>query len=279
MDRARIAVRSVIDRDDRAADRVGKDARLDIVFERRAGRTVIAREYAEPPFRVGRVFLQDDGGAHLIVASSAPGIFGGDSLQQSVRVGPGARVRLTSQSALQIHPSGEDGTAVLDSRFVVEHGASLRCEWDPNIPFADARVQQRIEIDLADDAHLFWSDAVMSGREARGERWRFSSLEHELRLRRGGSTTYLERYRIDQASSPASRWLAHDTCYLGTVLVAGTQWSPESVAALHEDLNALEGIRAAADVLQPGVLLVRLMAVSGVPFHRARALVTDRLET
>lgn len=41
----------------------------------------------------------------MIMASSAPGIFGGDRFQQRIRLEPGARVRLTSQSALHVpHP-------------------------------------------------------------------------------------------------------------------------------------------------------------------------------
>jgi urease accessory protein len=279
MDRARIAVRSVIDRDHRAADRVGRDARLDIVFEERAGRTVIAREYAEPPFRVGRVFLQDDGGAHLIVASSAPGIFGGDALQQSVRVGPGARVRLTSQSALQIHPSGDGRTASLSSRYVVDAGAHLWCEWDPNIPFGGARLDQRISIDVGDGATLFWSDAVMGGREARGERWQFASLGHELRLTRDTSLIYLERYTLDpRHEAVGGPWTAASASYFGTVLSVGPAMSGDFARTLFERLAACADVQASVDAIEDGIVLVRLMARSGPAFHAARALVATAVQ-
>src|SRR5476651_1730600 len=86
--------------DCRAPQGIGRAARLELVFERRRGRTVLAHSYAEPPFRVGRAF-DLDGAAYVILVSSGPGIFAGDSLRQSIHVGPGARVVLTSQSALQ----------------------------------------------------------------------------------------------------------------------------------------------------------------------------------
>jgi len=86
-------------RDERPLSLVGRHARLDLAFLSRNGRTVVAEAYAEPPFRVGRWFAEGEG-LHMILASSAPGAFGHDRLQQIVRIGCGARVRLTSQSAM-----------------------------------------------------------------------------------------------------------------------------------------------------------------------------------
>ena len=262
--------------DDRPPDRIGKEARLEIVFEKRAGRTVLAGEYAEPPFRVGRIFPQPDGAAHLIVSSTSPGIFGGDSLQQSVRVRSGASVRLTSQSALQIHPSPDRSTARLASHYHVGPGAHLRCEWDPNIPFLHARLEQRIVIELGDRARLYWSDAVMSGREARGERWRFDRLAHELRLVRCGSLAYLERYALESGHDIVARWAAADACYFGTIIVSDSGVGRTNAEQLQQELSGIDGLRAAADLIDDSLLLVRLMSSSGPAFHRARAAVSDR---
>src|SRR5439155_26656431 len=77
--------------DTRAPAAIGRSARLELVFETRHGRTILSHSYAEPPFRVGRAFELGDA-AYMIVVCSGPGIFAGDSLRQSVRVGCGARV-------------------------------------------------------------------------------------------------------------------------------------------------------------------------------------------
>jgi urease accessory protein len=133
---------------------VGRHARLDLSFLYRNGRTVLAEAYAEPPFRVGRWFAEGEG-LHMILASSAPGAFGHDRLQQSVRIGSGARVRLTSQSAMQVHPSPDSATAHLESSYHVEDGADLHCEWHPLIPFAEARIDQRIELNIDGGGSLY----------------------------------------------------------------------------------------------------------------------------
>jgi hypothetical protein len=74
--------------DERSLSAVGRHARLDLAFLYRNGRTVLAEAYAEPPFRVVRWFAEGDG-LHMILASSAPGAFGHDRLQQIVRIGCG----------------------------------------------------------------------------------------------------------------------------------------------------------------------------------------------
>jgi urease accessory protein UreH len=208
----------------------------------------------------------------MILASSAPGIFGGDCLWQSVRVERGARVRLTSQSALQVHPAGDGSAARLTSTYQVDEEALLRCHWDPVIPFAGARLQQHVDIQLAERGYLEWSDGYMSGRQGRGERWMFAGLAHELRVCRAASLEYLERYRLLPENRAVSRkWTAGTSAYFGTTLASGPQVGAEIARRLQDELTGVDGLHAAADALGPALLLVRLMAEGGVPFHAARA--------
>ena len=248
-----------------------------------AGGTVLTHAYAEPPFRIGRVF-PDGASARMILAWSAPGVFGGDCLEQHVRVERGASVRLTSQSSLQAHPSPAREVATLRTTVDVEDEAELLCEWDPLIPFPGARLSQRIAVGLAPQAALYWSDAFMAGREGRGERWMFDVLDHELAVRRSGTLAYLERYRLEPATqSPAAPWLASDACYFGTVLrsnatdasygEAGPRSALQALESLQHELSSFDGLRGAVDALDSHLALVRLMGSRGAAFHDARALV------
>jgi urease accessory protein UreH len=263
-------------RDERPRSLVGRHARLDLTFLYRHGRTVLAQAYAEPPFRVGCSFAEGEG-LHVILASSAPGTFGHDCLQQIVHVGCGAIVRLTSQSATQVHPSPDGATAHLQSSYHVEDGAHLHCDWHPLIPFADARIDQRIDVKIAGGGCLYWSDALMSGRQAGGERWKFASLAHEIAVARDGRLEYLERYRIQPTDVDVSRpWVAGDATYLGTTLITGRPIDPGVAECIHTELGRLAGVQAAADRLDDRVLLVRLMSASGPAFHEARRWIGER---
>jgi urease accessory protein len=265
---------AVLDR--RATGQVGRHARFELVFAVRHGRTVLAHSYAEPPFRTGRCFAEGDA-LHMILASSSPGVFGGDHFDQMVVLEEGARVRLTSQSAPQLHAAPTGASAVLRSTYRVAERAHLSCHWDPLIPFAGASLDQRIELNLAATARLYWGDAMMSGRAAHGERWLFTAITHELRILQAGRLTYLERFRMAPAERPIAKpWIADEAAFFATAIAAGT----ECVAAgdaerLHTILGEIAGVRASADEVEPSLLVVRMMGALGVPFHRARAVTLD----
>jgi urease accessory protein len=256
---------------DSAGTLAGIAGRLELTFERRGAKTVLARSYAEPPFRVGPAF-DVDGAAYVIVVCTGPGVFGGDDLRQSIHVGRGARVVLTSQSALQVHPAMDGATATIRQDIRIEGDGELVAEWDPVIPFAESRLDQRIAIDVAAGARLFWSDALMSGRAGRGESWRFASLAHELRLRIGGALAYLERYRLDADRRPARPWRAGRADYTGTVLVAHPDATSDAASRLQATLHAIGGLSssAAVDSVQAGLLVARLLSASGPQFTAVR---------
>lgn len=256
--------------DRRPATRVGTHARLELIFANRDGRTVLTHGYAEPPFRVGRCFAEGHG-LHMILASSAPGVFGGDQFVQHVRVEEGARVRLTSQSALQIHPAVDGSSAGLNTTYEVAAGASLVCEWDPMIPFNGAGYRQSIDLRVAEGGTLYWMDAFASGRSASGERWRFRVLEQELRLVRGDSLDYLERYRLAPGETElAGPWVAAEATCFGTGLVSGPAIESAKVERLQEELAADKESRAACDFLDRNLLIIRMMSKSHVRFHAMR---------
>jgi urease accessory protein UreH len=258
--------------DSRPAAAVGRDARLELVFERRGGRTVVVHAYAEPPFRVGRPF-DLEGTAHLIIVCAGPGIFAGDSFRQAITVGPGARVVLTSQSALQIHASPAERPATISHQIDLVGDAELHCRWHPVIPFAESRAVHRVELRLGGEARLSWSDALMAGRVSRGETWRFAELDHELRVRIGGATRYLERYRIAPARrSPDRAWVAGGAHYFGTMLVRHAAATPDAAEALHRALQAVASVGSAVDAPEPGLIIARLMAARGASFSRARSV-------
>ena len=257
--------------DSRVASAVGRAARLELVFEKRRERTILAHAYAEPPFRIGRTF-DLAGAAYVIIVCAGPGVFAGDTLRQSVHVGRGARVVLTSQAALQVHPSAACSAARIHHDYLVEDDAELHCQWDPVIPFAAARLDQRFDLRIAGSSRLFWGDALMAGRVSRGEAWQFQSLAHELRLRVGPALAYLERYTLAPGDGAIQRpWMCGGAPYLATALVHHQRATADVADALHREVTALAGVRTAVDLVAPQLLLARFLAGNGASFDRARA--------
>jgi urease accessory protein len=235
------------------------------------------------------------GAAYVILVCSGPGIFSGDALTCTVHVARGARVVLTSQSALQAHPSNPSPlkpssglgalqpsvSAFLPSRppalcrhdYVVEADAELHCDWDPLIPFSGARIDQRFALDVARGGRLFWSDALMAGRVSRGEAWRFETLSHELALRTGGTLSYLERYTIVPAESRVDRpWVVGGARYVATALVHHPDATAEVAEGCQREAAAVDRtVEVAVDAVAPNLIVARFLAADGAPFARARA--------
>jgi urease accessory protein UreH len=194
---------------------------------------------------------------------------------------------LTSQSALQIHPAPPGPPvppacpALIDHDYLVEDEGELHCHWDPVIPFAGARLEQWFDLRIADSSRLYWSDALMAGRVSRGERWRFLSLVHQLRLRIGSRLAYLERYTLTPdwtspgrgrtSDRPIERpWMCGRAPYLATALVHHPRGTTEIADALQRVL-AEPAVGAAVDLVAPRLLLARFLAENGASFSRARA--------
>ena len=259
--------------DSRDASVIGRAARLELVFERRGGRTIVAHAYAEPPFRIGRSF-DIDGGAYVILVCSGPGVFAGDALQLSIQVGSGARAVLTSQSALQVHPSAAALPAVIRHHYIVHDGGELYAHWDPVIPFDSARLDQRFELQIGESSRLYWSDALMSGRVSRAETWRFGSLAHELRLRVGTTLKYLERYTLAPRDRAIDHpWVAGGTHYAANALVHHERATTDIAESLQRaiEADAGEGVQVGVDLVDTRLLVGRLLGSCGAPFSAARA--------
>jgi urease accessory protein len=168
------------------------------------------------------------------------------------------------------------GPASLDSCYEVEDDATLDCFWDPVIPFAGARLTQRIDLRIAGGGELFWSDALMSGRVGRGETWRFTALDHELRASVAGSLRYLERYDLAPPSRAVThRWSAGRGNYLGTTIVRSPAATTDRAEQAQRRLRTIDGLRAGVDCLEPNLVIGRLLAASGPPFVSARAALRD----
>lgn len=274
-------------RDLRSAATVGREAILELAFERRDGRTVLARSYVEPPFRIGRCLTLGDA-AYVIIVCSGPGVFPGDALRQVVHVGAGARVVLASQAALQVHPgtsaalsalsASSPGPAIVEQRYTLEENAELHGHWDPVIPFAGARLAQHIELSMPQSARLLWTDGLMAGRVARGEAWAFDAISHELRLAVDGRLRYLERYDIAPCDCAqggprdepiARRWIAGAGRYFGTLLVRDRAATAAAAEALHQTVQGPD-TSAAADLVCDRLIAGRIIAADGVPFAAAR---------
>jgi urease accessory protein UreH len=166
--------------------------------------------------------------------------------------------------------------ACVRHEYRVDDGAELHCHWDAAIPFAGSSLAQQFRLDICSSSRLYWSDALMSGRATRGEAWRFDNLTHQLRLDVDGRLTLLERYRIAPGDRcVTSPWRMDGANYLATAIVHHAGATADRVEALHRRLQQVAGTQAGVDLIEPRLILARVLAAEGVPFARARAALRE----
>jgi urease accessory protein len=118
-------------------------------------------------------------------ATFGGGLVAGDTIDLSVRVGPGARALLATQASTKIYRS-EGPPAHQNVAGSVEGGALLAVLPDAISCFTGAVYEQRQRFDLAPEGSLLLVDWLSAGRAARAERWRFSSYRSLTEIRVGG---------------------------------------------------------------------------------------------
>jgi urease accessory protein UreH len=240
---------------------VGRRGRMDLTFVQQSGHTVLGHAYCEVPFKITRV-LNSRPMAHLILMHCTAGLFGGDDVECTIRIGRGARVLITQQSATKIHPS-EGRPAIQRNHVLVETGAELQLFLEPVIPFAGSCLRQTTRIDVQPGARLLFWEGFMAGRVGRGERWQFREFASETHLLLNQQLVYLDRFRLPNAfeGSPCAMG---ECSYVGTGFYVGEQ-ARTFATTLHQVLP-----ETGVDMPVAGVAVARVVSTTGPHFHRCR---------
>jgi urease accessory protein len=184
-----------------------------------------------PPLRVIRAFPTADHTLLTHIHNVSGGVLGGDQLGLCVEVQADTQVQLTSTGATRIYrhrPAYADATQ--QTTIQVAPGGVLEYLPDLLIPYAGARYRQVTQIDLADNAGLFYWEILAPGREAHNELFAYEELQVQLDIRAAGRPIVLERLHLTPATKPLHslarlgpyRYLA--TFYLCRVGVPAATW-------------------------------------------------------
>ncbi|WP_434699366.1 urease accessory protein UreD [Pseudomonas sp. D1-1] len=230
-------------------------AELDLGYARFGDCTRPVQRRHKGPLRVQKhLYAEGPEVCQHIIVHPPGGIAGGDRLDISAHVGPGAWAQLTSPGAAKWYRAA--GPAYQQLKLSVAGGATL--EWLPQetIVFSAAQAELSTCIDLQGDARLFYWDMVALGRPASGERFDLGHFQSRLDIRRDGQLLWHERQRIvggdGLLDSPIG--LGGDPVF-ATLLVTG-----EIDSGLLERCRSL-GHAVRGDLTQlPGLVVARCLA-------------------
>lgn len=174
----------------------GWQARLDLGFERRDDRTVLAGSRHVGPLRVQKALHPEGPGVcHAIVLHPPSGIAGGDELDIRIDVKDSAHALLTTPGAGKWYRSAGPQAR---QNLTIKVGAGATAEWLPQetIVFDGALAHIGTDIELAADARFIGWEVLCLGRRASGERFDHGDLRLATRIAREARPLWIERGRI-----------------------------------------------------------------------------------
>jgi len=204
------------------------------------------------------------------IVNTGGGVAGGDSYRVSLSLGEGAEVEATTPSAERIYRS--DGPAAsVATRLSLASGARLFWLPQETLMFDGARLERRLEAEMAAEAGLLIAETVVFGRLAMGEERIAASLRDSWRLRRDGRLVFADETRLERAGAALERKAVGAGARALTTIVAAV---PNIEARLPDLRAALEaesgGVEAGASAFD-GLIVARLLSPS--PFRLRAALI------
>ncbi len=142
----------------------------------------------------------------VVTLNTSGGIAGGDRLDSTFTVRPGARASIAAQAAERFYRAlPGDAPSRLRTRIAVEAGAAA--EWLPQetILFDRCALDRRLELELAEDAWFLGVESLVFGRAAMGEVVELASVRDLIRVRRGGRLVWHDPVRLEGAVAATLR--------------------------------------------------------------------------
>ena len=232
-------------------------------------RTRIEQLYQRAPARILFPDVPPDQPAQAVLINTAGGIVGGDMLTTEIEAGPGTVTTVTTQAAEKVYRALEF-PARLVTRIEVAAGAWF--EWLPQetILFDGAKLDRRLDFNLAPGAALLAAETVLFGRAARGEQMRHGQLLDSWAVRRDTRLIWADRLRLDgdiRAALDRPFGFA-GAVGLTTLLHAGP--AAASFLPRAREIAAAQSAEGAASLVN-GILLMRFLDRDGARLRESAA--------
>jgi urease accessory protein len=159
---------------------VGKSGKVGILrlkLERDpgTGKTVIREQYCRVPLFIQRaIYLEETlpEMAYVYIISPSGGILQGDRYSIDITLSNNALAHVTTQGASRIYKMERNyGSQIVNIK--VEEGSYLEYIPDQIIPFRNSRFYQEVELTVHDNATMIYSETIVPGRVASGEKFEY----------------------------------------------------------------------------------------------------------
>ncbi len=238
-------------------------ARLQLDYAFETGRTVVRHQHDGPLRILQSLYPEGNAVCHNVLVHPPGGLVGGDTLDITATVGPGAHGLITTPGATRFYKSAGE-LALQRTHLALADGARL--EWLPleALCYNACHAENRLTMDLAAGAELMGWDVTALGLPGANQPFATGRFQQHIEV----PGLWLERGRIDAAdplllNSPLG--LAGHHCLASLFFIAGTPLERQRrQAALDVAREVIDAhtLAATAGATSPNsqVVVVRVLA-------------------
>jgi urease accessory protein len=185
-------------------------------------------------------FPHGAGPCEAVLVNTGGGMAGGDRATIELSLEKDADILATTQSAEKVYRSdGEPAQVAM--RLTLKAGARLAWTPQETILFDKAKLERRLEADIAEDASLLLIESTMFGRLAMGEDAIAASFRDRWRVRRGGRLVFAEEYCLEDGAATLGR----PAVGRGARAIASFLFMAPEAAARLDEIRAVLGAASA----------------------------------
>ncbi|MGZ5053191.1 MAG: urease accessory protein UreD, partial [Methylobacter sp.] len=209
------------------AQNQGWQAKLELGFEHKRDKTLLAHRRHQGPLTVQRPFYPEGGVCHVYILHPPGGIVGGDRLDLCINAELHSHALITTPAAGKFYRSGGE-QAVQTVSIKVEKDAAL--EWLPQetIIYQGAQLKSTVNVELSVGARFIGWEILSLGRPACGESFDNGLADMSWQIYCQGQPLFLERLYLD-AKAFTARWGLQGLSACGTLFASPA--NAESLAA------------------------------------------------
>lgn len=219
------------------------------------------------------LFSRNPARLDAIMINTAGGLTSGDRLRACVVAQKGSNIALTTQAAERAYRAN-DGHAELQTKLRVETAASLF--WLPQelILFQGASLQRHLQCDLAANTRFLMVEPIVFGRHAMGETLTELHFQDRIEIDRCGQPLYRDALRFE---GNLDQFLKRRAVADGAGAMASVVYVAQDAEAKHEKLLTELPNSVGASLLQPDMLVLRLLTADGLALRRVLLPILDCL--
>ncbi|MDX2111364.1 MAG: urease accessory protein UreD [Verrucomicrobiota bacterium] len=243
------------------------------------GQTYLAHQFHQGAFHLSKPYW-DGRVLRVQVTNPTAGMLEGDRLEQTIRVGSGASL-LVSTPAQSRAFRVREGCVTSVQHLTVDGEGWLDYYPEPLVPHTGCDYCQQTKIEVFPEATLIYCDAFAPGRTGRGEAWGWKRLEISLNVRLGGVLVLRERFDLAAAHVARQANIAGmETPWFASVLIIHPE--KELLASVMDTIRELHSpphFWLGASEITQGGWYCRLIASDGQRLRDGLTTLRTRLAT